>query len=402
MKRAMRTLFLCLLLSVLPGGISRALADTGSAGPTELEKFSEHKVTCEDCPPHTATIISMGMFGRSFCRGALIDPQHVSTSAHCVEGYVEDCSGLFAVKIGSNTYACEKIEYNQITENDAGLPDIAVIKLKEIAKETPGRLKASKFRDGQRLHYYKSTYEFSKDFAIQSSTMKRVDCRAKKFTSAIGDFVSSMPSVVTLGDCPYEEGDSGSPIYNEDDEIVAFLHGGLPKEALEAFAGIKLPKFQNQSYLDLLKANYNDRESKEVHFAPVIAATTVACTPSLGGKVCRSKNYVDYTKHVLNKIKIDFRSRIEKANKNSRVRWGNFSDKAFDELLEQKPPTQYSMDDFRKVVRPEPICRNRHGRQLVPTLLIKVSVDTFFRIYYDYKVDFVKEQVDGDLPECSN
>lgn len=380
-----------LIAQVLPGV---AVADH----PEIPDPLTTHTVTCADCPDSVATIVTMGFFGQNFCRGVLIKNGRVLTAAYCVAEYQQDCTKDFKVQIDKKHYSCQAITAMQITENDTGQPDIAVIQLSEIPKVRPSRLAFRPFDDEMAFHYFNSKYDFSKN----ASSMERVECRAKMYSSALGDFVSPLPRVLALGECPFGAGDSGSPIFNDSGSVVAILQGGLGQEALEDLDQVHLPGFEGKSYLDLLKANFHFRESSSPELSPVIAATTLACFPPAGGKVCHSPTYVEFATDELSKIKADFADHVRAFDAALKVKWGQIPDQPFQELLESKHPKNYGMADFHKTVRPAPVCGRAHGLDLVPTLQITVKVDRYFRIYYEHEVTLERYQADGDLPACGD
>lgn len=344
-----------------------------------VDNAKTHQVTCIDCPESVATIISEGMWGRGFCRGSLIAADMVITSGHCVEELVETgCNGKVAIKVGDETVGCEKIEYFEIDES-LNRPDIAILKLSQSVKSKPAKLKAQSFADNEDLHYYKSIYDFSSD----ASSMVRVDCKTKKYSSSAGSFFTNSPIVISIKDCPFDDGDSGSPIYNSNGELVAVLQGGMPMGAIERLKQDKLENFDNKSYLDLLAANFNFNDSSEVVFNPVIAATTIKCLTFLSGETCEQVGIQDFTINRLNEIESSFKDFIVVANERSSIQWEYVKHPAFEELLSSKAPKDHSMADFYKLVTAKAVCQKKMGIPLKPELEIQVSVDANFALYYE-------------------
>lgn len=367
------------------------------------DDLQQHKVSCVDCPDSVVTVVTMGVWGPSYCRGALIDNDRVITSGHCVQDLKEDCKGGVVVKSKDVVSSCEKIEYLDINQDDMNKSDIAIIRLSKPFDVGPAKLSAQSFDDNETLFYYKSKY----DFSTSSSSMQRVDCKTKKYSSAVGDFFNDTPSVVSIKECPFDAGDSGSPIFNQRGELVAVLQGGLHNEALEAFSKIVLVNFNQKSYLDLLSENFNYNDSENIEFHPVIAATTIKCLTFLSGEACENINIGTYVLSELETIKNKFKTFVDSINRKSLVQWEFDHELAFAELTEPKAPRDHATNDFNKVVVSTPVCINKRGAALQPIQIIEVRVDAHFALYYtsvEKVVPINQEDLSGykNLPKCGS
>lgn len=354
------------------------------------QETSNLNIICEDdfCPSNVGALVSSSFFGPSFCRATLIDDQHVMTNAHCVERFLKDesCEEKVYVKFADQIGSCKSIEYYDYQFEKSNKPDVAIIALVQPMNIEPAKIKRTGFKDNQPLHYWKTQYELSKD----QVTLKRVNCKAKKYSAGAGRFFSKYPTTIAMKDCPMENGDSGSPIFNNKNQVVAVLQGGLDLDVLDIFKRIPVPGFNNDNYLSVLGQYYSPRESKEVKFNVTIAATTLTCmdTALIPGKtVCRDNDANDYMNELIDKIEKSFIKKIKKINKTSSIQWEVPQD-SFDQLRpngEETSLQEITPQDFQSIISARAFCKNGGILSPPPSIQITSTTDSYFRMDLEVK-----------------
>lgn len=344
----------------------------------------EHDIECKsgNCPEGIGTLLTTGL-GLVYCRAFLKDSQTVVTNAHCIEPLLEQksCNGEVYFKFGNQVGECDEILRVEFTPEDTSEPDIAILKLKNPIDIEPVIVQPSTFEDEQDLYFYRSLYDFQKN----ASSMEKINCKTKMNSSAVGRFFNSNPLTISISECPFQEGDSGSPIFNKSDEVVALLQGGLGEDALKAFSRIPVPGFNNASYIDVLLQNATP---ETVKFFPVIVATNLSCIFSNSEDgVCEKKLLMDYMKSELLKLKKEYEIVL-----NQYISQDQFAldSSDYDKLLREANIQTLSPADFKSIVQAKVDCSSLEKNARIPVQVIESKVDSYFRIHLVTSYDEVE------------
>jgi hypothetical protein len=208
-----------------------------------LNPYTSELSLSSDTPQGLGTLLSIhngSYFSNkiTMCTWFLIDEEHALTNSHCIpeklkEDKSTDCAeylqGAFSIGAGESvTRKCEKvISFSQIKENKTiSNNDYALIKLKKKVD----------------LHRY---YGFSRSGVSEDETLithvmnhnliagvinsdfEEKHCISKS-SDLFGKILSSGASPLTLfGNCKTIEGNSGSPVLNQNGDTVGIVHGGI-------------------------------------------------------------------------------------------------------------------------------------------------------------------------------
>ncbi len=185
----------------------------------------------------------------SLCNWFLIDAEHALTNSHCISEAIKiwpksDCKnymqGTFMSKGQQVTASCEKVIYYSELNNPLDSQDYALIKVKPHRPVHTDFLELSRkgLKDQQTIfiptlsHY---AYESGANIIIES-TYQNHECKIQSSDLlAVTHNASSSPLAAfdqgSLGNnCQAIQGNSGSAVLNEDDQLVAILHAGLAQE----------------------------------------------------------------------------------------------------------------------------------------------------------------------------
>lgn len=337
----------------------------------------EHVIECKEgnCPEGIGTLLTTGL-GLVYCRAFLKDAQTVVTNAHCIEPLLEQksCKDEVYFKFGNQVGECEDIIRVEFTPDDTSAPDVAILKLAEPLNITPLDVQSSSFEDEQDLYFYRSLYDFNKN----TSSLEKINCKAKMNSSAVGRFFNSNPTTVSISECPFQEGDSGSPIFNKTDKVVALLQGGLGEDALKAFSRIPVPGFNNVSYIDVLLQNAILGTEK---FFPIIVATNLSCIfsePTTRNETCEKKSLMDHMKGELILLKEEYTEVLSQYITPNQF---SLDSSDYDKLLREANIQTLSPADFKSVVQAEVDCSSITKNTQIPIQVIESKVDSYFRIH---------------------
>ncbi len=179
------------------------------------------------------------------CEGVLVAKDQVLTNRHCIEPVISQgqFSGLIAVMapmkkarrdaIGPVGYVLN-VRFLSPTKFEAeGLrPDFALLTLREPIKGVvPAKLNFEGIKNGETYFTYgHSPYGDAKEpRAIEKRT-----CKAVYNTTFSPNFAGPYFPVVKFADCVIGPGNSGSPIYNGEGELVALMGGQFsPQNTLQ-------------------------------------------------------------------------------------------------------------------------------------------------------------------------
>jgi hypothetical protein len=238
--------------SLLPLLIITLLVLAAACGKPESQFISRKKVqmnqeqmsliiagqslTCSDpdyCPEAVARMFAINfedVNNSSTCSAFLVAPDLVMTNSHCVFGLKMSlekiCSGIyFSFQMQGYNYSaqCSKIIWRDSRQVGRhyyrnGDNDFALIRLDHNLPITPLKLVSNSPRPQQRL------YPLVVDqMGSYNARITKLDCLVERSIPQYG--------VIQLGNCPIISGNSGSPVFDENRNIVALIFASSDNKA---------------------------------------------------------------------------------------------------------------------------------------------------------------------------
>ncbi len=203
----------------------------------KLPKLSELQMICDEisCPEYIAHI---RIKNKRVCTGFLIDGNKIMTNHHCIVDVEKDCEGVEIYMNSSETnetmkFSCQNLVFAGDDQKNLNKLDYAVLELGEFSNN-----ESIKFR-GSKLDHLKNYDVFVTDWnkSNESLLIKKYECQPVVDEHIYKQEEFSNHSLLAFSNCPIIEGNSGSPIVDQDTgELVAILSRNfiLDKEAYES------------------------------------------------------------------------------------------------------------------------------------------------------------------------
>ena len=250
--------------------------------PTELQisAAKNGSLYCDfkdECEPALALISVATSDGINRCSGFLVSDHEILTNDHCLNSISDQnnaCSGLVFAHFTNNVHRnCKNISYRS-HQSGVDSKDYAIIELDQpITDRKPLRVSRRGFNNGEVASIIRvQATENTRDHTYNGNQNK-LKCHASYQTLMNININSSNESMMSFGDCAIQEGNSGSPIFNESGEVGAIV---------QAFLSVKDEEFAQQLQSYLLDHTYGQ----------VAVGTQVRCMPELVGLAANNCNSI--------------------------------------------------------------------------------------------------------------
>lgn len=248
---------------------------TESKQPTEVQinAAKNGHLTCEfegECEPAIALISVATGTGVSRCTGFLISDHEVLTNDHCLSTIPDRenaCQGLVFAHFTHDLHrSCKKISLRS-HQNGINSKDYALIELNEPVKDRAAmRISKRGFKNHETATIFRVQTTQNTQTHNYDGIQTKLVCQASYSTIMDININSSKAPLMTFGDCAIQDGNSGSPILNENGEVGAINQG---------FLNVK-----EDSFSELLKPYLLDEG-----YGEVALGTQLRCIPELVGSI---------------------------------------------------------------------------------------------------------------------
>ncbi len=199
-----------------------------------IEAAKKGKLTCAfsgECEPALAMISVATSEGVSRCSGVLISEDEVLTNDHCLGTGVEtedDCNEyVFVHFTNDQNRGCSKIKFRS-HQQGAHSKDYAIITLDRSVKDRkPMRISKRGFSNREKAVIFRVQMTENNSGQELDGIQNRMICSSSHGTVVYSTANSALVPVMSFGDCPVKEGNSGSPILNSNGEVGAIVQANL-------------------------------------------------------------------------------------------------------------------------------------------------------------------------------
>lgn len=258
MKNPLSALILCLLFTgcnssddALPVPKQRQIIATTDNRDEIKEIFDASTVVCaeESCPDSVAKLTFYdrvdGEYEFGVCSGTLIAPGLVLTNSHCIPDSIAypgaDCSGQIEVKypgpkkfrVDAEMVKCQRVRsvYNQ----SLGEPDLALI---EVDFSRIDRLKSAISANEPAIEDHVHAFTMNPSQNSPVGFIRKKTCKLLEENNLFENEFTGMGQVFTLGDqtsgsCRIISGNSGSGLFNDQNQVVGAVYAKVDEEPLK-------------------------------------------------------------------------------------------------------------------------------------------------------------------------
>ncbi|NCN26512.1 S1 family peptidase [bacterium] len=252
-----------LLLLSNCGGSNNGLTMFESGDPLTIsELMSKAKLDCsswdsDECPDNVAQMLrvatseeKLGLFtkmrewGFAQCTAFVIDSQHVMTNAHCVHNkspgsYTDqECKdNIGFIWADGSSRACSEIKYVAASFHKGDIissEDIAIIKLDRPVTMDPVKLNMEGLPDKSSVHTWSVN---PSSYLSHPSRLTKKTCEVMQNPSINASFNNDKAPFFFLSDCDVIPGNSGSPLFNKDSEVVGIVNSLIKDKQYKSYAG---------------------------------------------------------------------------------------------------------------------------------------------------------------------
>ena len=309
--------------SDVPSYIPYFTAEDYSGIEKELSDADFYCAYNSNCPNNVGLIFS-NIDGDEYyprisqCTGFLVAKDIVATNSHCIPDRLKskgaDCSSQIAIRFidnmstgEKNIYSCSKIlDYSPVVFFD---PDYSFFRLSKKTDLKPLKIYKNGLKDNQSITIAKVTpLDYSKGGILDMENCKIGLSTLLNLKSTN----SWSKTAVGLG-CFSENGNSGSPVLNSDNEVLGILQGKAAKE-----------------YKDLLEQVFQDYKLQlPDQIIPHMVFTSLSCVADPVNKSFNQKK-CKYAESLSMSDCIDFDNEVTKANSDRiQTKWSRALPKIF-------------------------------------------------------------------------
>ncbi len=257
MKTSFMALALSLFLASCSGGSDelpvprqkQIIATTDNKDEIQ-EIFDNSSVVCGEraCPDNVAKLTFYEMVDEEYqfgvCSGTLIRPGLILTNSHCVPDSLSypgaDCSGQIEVKFPGpeknvvNTEKVECLRVRSVYREDRGEPDLALLEVGISRKSrTEVTIASSEPNVDEIVHAYTMNPNSNSPIGV----IRKKNCKMLEENNLFENEHSGMGQLFTLGEqttgsCTIIGGNSGSALFNDQNEVVGAVYAKIDGETL--------------------------------------------------------------------------------------------------------------------------------------------------------------------------
>ena len=250
-----------ILLTVGCGQTAQVTANQTSdkkiTAPTEIQikAAKDGNLTCAfsgECEPALALISIASGDGVDRCTGFMISDHQILTSDHCFSSVPFEegaCQGRVFVHLTGDVHrGCKSIS---VRSHQSGIDskDYAVI---ELDAPITDRKYLSVARRGFRADELGTVFRVqmteSPSLLAYNGMQTKTTCKASYQTIMDINISSPKDPIISFGDCAIQEGNSGSPVFNESGEVGAVVQGFLNVKDDDLANQLKPYLFPNETY----------------------------------------------------------------------------------------------------------------------------------------------------------
>ncbi len=211
-------------------------APDGAQNLTAFEAAQKGALQCpfpEECEPSVALISVVTKEGVDRCSGVLISGDRVLTNEHCLRDALGSCRNSvfihFAETVGAPAQhaRCEEIEKKSTPVPGGMGMDYAVIRLDQpLPERKPAPLSKTLPANREALRILRVQMDGGGGSKYGGS-QEALRCDVAEGPYTYPELDSNEFELMSLGDCAIQAGNSGSPVLNQDGELVGLVQGYL-------------------------------------------------------------------------------------------------------------------------------------------------------------------------------
>ena len=260
---------------------------------SQINAAKNGKLFCDfydECEPALAMISVATAEGIDRCSGFLISDHEVLTNDHCLEAIPNResaCQGLlFAHFTHDVNRGCKRVSVRS-HQNGINSQDYAIIELDEPVKDRkPLQVSRRGFKNNEWATIFRVQAGYDSKTESYNGNQTKLKCQASLKSLMNINVDSPLVPVMTFGDCAIQEGNSGSPMLNENGEVGAVVQGFLTVKGDELSELLK-PYLLDEGYGEMAIA------SQTRCMPELVGIISKNCAPLRSIKALYPKQYLE-------------------------------------------------------------------------------------------------------------